>query len=261
MPKLGFIGVGNMGTAILEGILSKNIIDIESVYIYDSNVNRIEFLQKKYNVLTAESGSAMAFECDIILLAVKPNVCAAVLKECGNALKNKAVVSIVAGWGRDQLQAIAADSRILVAMPNTPCLVGSGMISIDMDHTLLAEELNFVIELFSVIGEVELLPSYQMAGATALAGSSPAYFYLLIEALADGGVKAGIPRDTAYKLAAQAMLGSAKLILETKQHPGVLKDAVCSPGGSTIESISALEHAGFRAAVMDAVDACVKKLQ
>ncbi|MDR1619140.1 MAG: pyrroline-5-carboxylate reductase [Clostridiales bacterium] len=260
MTKLGFIGVGNMGGAILRGVIDGRVVEVEDVYIYDSNIKVVKAIQQEFGVLTAQSGSAMVTACDMVILAVKPNVCVAVLKECGETLIDKALVSVVAGWNRSDLAQILPQTRILRVMPNTPCMVGEGMVVFDMDHNLNAEELKFAQALFKSTGIVEQAPTYQMDGVTGISGSGPAYVYLFIEALADGGVRAGVPRELAYKLAAQTVLGSAKMVLETGEHPGKLKDSVCSPGGTTIEAISALEHAGFRAAVLDAVDACVNRI-
>ncbi len=259
MTKLGFIGIGNMGEAILRGILREGILTPQNVYIFDLNTKKVQALQSELGVLTAQSGAAMIAACDAVLLAVKPNVCAAVLNDCGKALKNKALISIVTGWSRKDIAALVPDCRILRVMPNTPCMVGEGMVALDMDHTLTEEELKFAKVLFDATGRAEPVPSYLMDGVIGVSGSGPAYVYLFIEALADGGVRAGLPRDMAYRLAAQTVLGAAKMVLETGMHPGALKDAVCSPGGTTIEAVAALERGGLRAAVLDAVEVCVDK--
>lgn len=257
--KLGFIGVGNMGEAILRGIIQNGLLPSKDVYIYDSNMQKIKALQEEYGVLTAQSGSAMVAACDMVLLAVKPNVCASVLKECADALAGKALISIVAGWSREDLANIAGIARILRVMPNTPCLVGEGMIVMDMDHTLNADELEFAEKFFGAIGVVDKATAAQMAAVTGVSGSGPAYVYLFIEALADSGVRYGLPRDQAYRFAAQTVLGAGKMVLQTGRHPGELKDAVCSPGGTTIEAVVAMERAGLRAAVMDGAEACIER--
>ncbi len=261
MTKLGFIGAGNMGEAILRGILREGLLSPHNVYAYDPNKAKIQSLQSELGILTAQSANAMISACDVILLAVKPNICAKVLSDCAGALKGKALISIVAGWSRPKLAAIAPDCRILRVMPNTPCMVGQGMVALDMDHTLTEEELQFAQAMFDATGKTELVPSYLMNAVTGVSGSGPAYVYVFIEALADGGVRAGLPRDMAYRLAAQTVLGSAKMVLDTGIHPGALKDAVCSPAGTTIEAVVALERGGLRAAVLDAVEACVDKIQ
>jgi len=259
MKKLGFIGAGNMGEAILRGILREGLLPPSNVYIFDLNQEKVRALQKELGVLTAQSANAMIFACDIVLLAVKPNVCGRVLSECRTALKDKTLISIVTGWSRPDIAALAPECRILRVMPNTPCMVGAGMVALDMDHTLTEDELAFAKELFSATGVAEAVPSYLMDAVVGVSGSGPAYVYLFIEALADGGVRAGLPRATAYKFAAQTVMGAAKMVLETGMHPGALKDAVCSPGGTTIEAVAELERGGFRAAVLDAVEVCVEK--
>ncbi|MDD3921812.1 MAG: pyrroline-5-carboxylate reductase [Eubacteriales bacterium] len=144
-------------------------------------------------------------------------------------------------------------------MPNTPCMVGEGMIAFDADHTLTTDDMEMAKAVFLATGRVEIVNSALMNAVTGVSGSGPAYVYLFIEALADGGVRAGLPRNTAYTLAAQTVLGAAKMVLDTEKHPGALKDAVCSPGGTTIEAVAALEKAGLRSAVLDAVSVCVQK--
>lgn len=258
--KLGIIGVGNMGAAILRGICKQKLLPAGDVYIYDPNAMVIKALQQELGVLTAQSANAMIAACDIVLLAVKPNVCGSLVTECAPALEDKALISIVLGWNRQKLSALAPKARILRVMPNTPCLCGEGMVALDLDHTLSMEELAFAQKLFSAIGKVTKVPSYLMAAVTGISGSGPAYVYMFIEAMADAGVRAGLPRDLAYQLSSQTVLGSARMVQETGNHPGELKDAVCSPAGSTIEAVSALEHAGFRAAVLDAVKSCVDKV-
>lgn len=259
MPKIGFIGVGNMGEAILRAIFKSAMVPVEDVYIFDMNAKKVHALQEEFGVLTAQSASAMVAACDTVLLAVKPNVCAAVLKECADALSDKAIISIVAGWSRKQLSAIVPNARVLRVMPNTPCMIGEGMTALEMDHTLRVEELAFAQKLFETIGRAVMVPTSLMAAVTGVSGSGPAYVYLFVEALADGGVQAGLPRDMAYTLAAQTVVGAGKMVIETGCHPGALKDAVCSPAGTTIEAVAALERAGFRAAVLDGVEACVEK--
>jgi len=262
MTKLGFIGAGNMGEAILRGVLKANMLSPHNVYIYDTNSQKVKALQAELGVLTAQSSFAMIAACDIILLAVKPFICQSVLEECKNAFADKAIISIVTGWDRERLAAFLPEStRILRVMPNTPCMVGEGMAALDMDHSLTDEELLFAQEIFNSIGQAVMVPSNLMDAVTGVSGSGPAYVYMFIEAMADAGVKAGFSRELAYRFAAQTVVGAGKMVLNSGKHPGELKDAVCSPRGTTIEAVSCLEHGGFRAAVMDAVDASVKKAQ
>ncbi len=259
MTKLGFIGTGNMGEAILRGILREGLVTPSSVYIFDPNKEKVKALQEELGVLTAQSGPAMIAACDVILLAVKPNICADVLRGCSQALNGKALISIVTGWSRADIAELVPNCRILRVMPNTPCMVGQGMVAMDMDHTLNEAEFQFAQSMFMATGKAEPVPSCLMDAVVGVSGSGPAYVYLFIEAMADGGVRAGLPRALAYKLTAQTVLGAAKMVLDTGMHPGALKDAVCSPGGTTIEAVTALERGGMRAAVLDAVEVCVDK--
>ncbi len=258
--KLGFIGAGNMGEAILRGVIQADVVTADHIYIFDPHQEKVKSLQAELGVLTAQSSRAMIAACDVVVLAVKPNICQLVLEECSNAFAGKALISIVTGWSRKSLAALLPETcRILRVMPNTPCMVGEGMTAFDADETLEQEELIFAKKIFSSIGQVALVPTRLMDAVTGVSGSGPAYVYLFIEALADGGVRAGLPRDLAYQLAAQTVVGAGKMVLETGRHPGALKDAVCSPGGTTIEAVAALEKAGLRHAVLDAVKACVEK--
>jgi pyrroline-5-carboxylate reductase len=185
-----------------------------------------------------------------------------VLADIKNDLDGKAVVSIAAGWSGDMIKAfIGADKKVLRLMPNTPLLVGEGMTVFETPHTLEDDEFAFVETIFASLGLVERASQRQMDAVTAVSGSGPAYVFMFIEALADAGVLCGLPRAQAVKLAAQTLLGSAKMVLQTDSHPGALKDAVCSPGGTTIEAVKSLEESGFRGAVIKAVEQCAKKSQ
>lgn len=262
MTKLGFIGIGNMGEAILRGALRKNVLPANDIYIFDLYTAKVKALQEELGVFTAQSAAAMISACDAVILAVKPNICRSVLEENGKYLAGKALFSIVTGWNREELAALCpADTRILRIMPNTPCMVGEGMVAFDSDHTLNNDDITFAKEIFSATGRVEIVKSSLMNAVTGVSGSGPAYVYMFVEALADGGVRAGLSRDVAYTLAAQTLIGSAKMVLDTGKHPGALKDAVCSPGGTTIEAVAALEKEGFRNAVLSAVSACVAKAE
>lgn len=259
MIKLGFIGVGNMGGSILSGVLSKKVLPENNIFVFDTNPELLTKTSTGSGFNIAKSNTALCAQCDMVLLAVKPNVCESVLGECSAFLQNKALISIVTGWSRPRLAAIIPNTRILRVMPNTPCLVGEGMSVFDSDHTLFEAEYNLAAQIFSSIGKLETVQPQLMSAITGISGSGPAYVYMFIEALADGGVRVGLPRKTAYTLAAQTVLGSAKMVLETGIHPGQLKDNICTPGGTTIEAIAVLEQAGLRAAVIDAVTACANK--
>lgn len=258
--RIGFIGVGNMGEAILRGALRGGVVQADEILAFDAYAPKLQALQKELGVAICGSTEVLITKADIILLAVKPHICAEVFAENATAFSNKALISIAAGWSQKRLAyALPASTRILRVMPNTPALVGDGMSVFERGDTLEAGERAFAVKLFSSIGRVAEVESHLMDAVTAVSGSGPAYVYLFIEALADGGVREGLPRAQAYELAAQTALGSAKMVLETGLHPGKLKDNVCSPGGTTIEAVAALEEHGLRAAVLAGVKACADK--
>ena len=259
---VGFIGAGNMASAIIKGAINSGSIDAKNVRVYDIDTNKTAVLQAEFGVRVANDLPALVYHSDILLLAVKPNVLGAVLEDIKNILDNKAVVSIAAGWSGDMIRSvIGADKRVLRLTPNTPLLVGAGMTVFETPHTLTDEEFAFVEKMFASLGLVEQAAQKQMDAVTAVSGSGPAYAFMFIEALADAGVLCGLPRAQAVKLAAQTLLGSAKMVLETGGHPGALKDAVCSPGGTTIEAVKILEESGFRGAIIKAAEQCAKKSQ
>lgn len=258
--RFGVIGVGNMGEAILRGfVASKNTGDTE-IYIFDLDSKKCKKLEKELHVKVAQDLLQLIERCDILLLAVKPNVCSQLLTEDAPLFAGKALISIVAGWGGERLKnALPENARVLRVMPNTPAMVCEGMIVFEEGDTLRDIEHAFAETLFLSVGEVVTLDAQLMDAATALSGSGPAYAYLFIEALADGGVKAGLPRKTALELAAQTVKGAAMMVADTGIHPGELKDRVCSPGGTTIDAVAVLEQHSFRGAVIAAVDACYEK--
>ncbi|MGI6706879.1 MAG: pyrroline-5-carboxylate reductase [Clostridia bacterium] len=253
--RLGLIGSGNMGTAIIEGVISKHILEPNQIYASDVNHIRLKELESAYGIYTLLDNKEIIRQSDIIVLAVKPDRCMTVLDEIRDDLHDrKGLVSIVAGLTTHSLRSrLNDDARILRVMPNTPALVGEGMTVFSKDHNLLDDQIDLLQQIFSALGKVEMVEERLMDVVTALSGSGPAFVYLFIEALADAGVLEGLSRDLSYKLAAQTVLGSAKMVLETGNHPAELKDKVCSPGGTTIEGIYVLEQRGFRAGIMDAV--------
>jgi pyrroline-5-carboxylate reductase len=259
---VGFIGAGNMASAIIKGTINSRVIDVQNVCVYDIDSAKTAALQAALGVRIANGLSELVSQSDILLLAVKPNVLGAVLEDIRSILDNKAVVSIAAGWSGDKIRSvIGADKRVLRLMPNTPLLVGAGMTVFETPYTLTDDEFAFVENMFASLGLVEQAAQKQMDVVTAVSGSGPAYAFMFIEALADAGVLCGLPRAQAVKLAAQTLLGSAKMVLETGSHPGALKDAVCSPGGTTIEAVKKLEECGFRGAIIKAAEQCAIKSQ
>ncbi|MGF2615148.1 pyrroline-5-carboxylate reductase [Rossellomorea vietnamensis] len=259
--KIGFIGSGNMAKAILGGLLSSGIASSGNVTASAMTEKTIREINKEFNIETTKDNVAVAQTSDYLFLAVKPDQYKSVIEEVKGALKEKTIViTIAAGVTLRSLgEQLGQEVKIVRTMPNTPSLVGEGMSALCPNENVTADELAEVVELFSSFGRAEVLEEHLMDAVPAVSGSSPAYVFMFIEALADGAVKQGISREKAYKMAAQAVLGAAKMVLETETHPGALKDAVCSPGGATIEAVSTLEKTGFRASVLSAMESCYKK--
>lgn len=260
MMQLGILGAGNMGGAILRGLIAKGTVPPDSVTVYNKHPEKAQALHQELGVRVASSVPSLFLDSDMILLAVKPNMLSDILAENAVYLADKAVVSIIAGWDGVKLRAALPESaRVLRVMPNTPSMVGAGMIVFENGDTLTHEEHAFAETLFSATGVVAAVEPYQMDAVIGVSGSGPAYVYMFIDAMADGGVQAGLPRSTAIRLAAQTVLGSAKMVLESGMHPDVLKDMVCSPGGTTIDAVASLEKTGFRGSVIEAVQVCAEK--
>lgn len=257
--KIGIIGCGNMGGAILYGALNSGVIAPEQAYVYDINPAMME-KAKGWGVNLVNSDEEVCECSDIILLAVKPQNAAEALGMCNKALDGKAMMSIVAGVTVERLQnMIDGTPRILRLLPNTPAMVFEGAFAICSDNDFTAEELAAAKAIYEAIGIIEMVPEHLIDAACALNGGGPAFVAMFIEAMADGGVKQGLPRATAYRLAAQTALGTAKMILETGIHPGQIKDMVTSPGGTTIEGCEALERGGMRGAVIDCINKAAEK--
>lgn len=258
MKKIGFIGMGNMAGAILMGALQSGFLNENDIIVYDINEAQLDKLSD-YHYMIAKSEKEVVTESKIVFIGVKPQVLENVIKPLKDDLKDKAIISIVLGYDHQKYNEILDQStRHIFVMPNTPALVGEGMSLIEEDHSLTDDEFEFVKKLFESIGSVEVLPSHLMKVGGALSGCGPAYIYMVIEALADGAVMEGMPRSLAYKLASQTVLGSGKMQLETKLHPGILKDNVCSPGGTTIQGVKTLEDGRMRSLFINAVKSGIK---
>lgn len=257
MKKLGFIGMGNMAGAIACGLAKSGFLKGEEMIAYDIIESQLDKV-KEYHFVIAKNEEEVIKESEIVFIGVKPQVLEKVLEPLKSLLKDKALISIVLGYDYAKYQQILDPStRHIFVMPNTPALVLKGMSLIEETHSLTSAEFEFTKAMFSSIGEIEVVPSHLMATAGTLSGCGPAFIYMVIEALADGAVKEGVPRAMAYKLASQTVLGSGTMQLETMTHPGVLKDQVCSPGGSTIKGVEALEKGNIRAAFIDAISSAV----
>ncbi len=263
MKTIGFIGCGNMGGAIIGGIINSGIAQSGDIVVYDKSEQSIKNLKDKYDVIIAKNEKGVAEKSDILFLAVKPAVIYDVINNIKDAVSdNTVVVSIAAGQSIERIEkAFGRAVSLMRVMPNTPALVGEGMSALSPNAVLDkdCESKEYIMKIFSGVGRAEIVGEKLMDAVTGVSGSSPAYVFMFIEALADAAVKAGMPRSQSYTFAAQAVLGSAKMVLETGLHPGELKDMVCSPGGTTIEAVSVLEEKGMRSAVIEAVNACVEK--
>lgn len=259
--KIGFIGLGNMATAIIGGILAKGMAKPEDIIGFDKFEGARENAKSRFSITVAEDNSQTAQMSDILFLAVKPQFFPDVLDELkGKISKETLVVSIAAGKTIEFLEeGISSKHKIIRCMPNTPALVGEGCTGVCYNKQVTDEELESVLTLLNSFGKAYKITENMMDAVVAVSGSSPAYVFMFIEAMADGAVKAGMPRNQAYEFAAQAVLGSAKMVLETGKHPAELKDMVCSPAGTTIEAVKVLEEKGLRGAVMEAMEACIKR--
>lgn len=259
--KIGFIGAGNMARAMMTGIIESKLISSESIMASSKTRKTTENIKKDLGVKTTLDNKEVAEFADYLVLAVKPFKYEKVLKEIKNFIKDDTIIIIIAaGICIEYLKRTLGQKQTIVkAMPNTPAMVREGMTALVFDGKITENEKKEVIDIFKSFGKVEELDEDLMDGFTTIAGSSPAYVYMMIEAMADGGVLQGIPRDKAYTMAAQAVLGAAKMVLETGTHPGVLKDNVCSPGGTTIEAVAKLEEEGFRSAIIEAMRICGDK--
>ncbi|MFU2145178.1 pyrroline-5-carboxylate reductase [Hafnia paralvei] len=259
--KIGFIGCGNMGKAILGGLVASKLVPAENITVYNRSAKSVEAISQEFGSRGANSADEVAKEADVLIVGVKPNMMANILGEIRDALKpNAIIVSIAAGVTLETLEfALKDGQKVVRVMPNTPALVNAGMSSITPNKQVSEDESALIVEIFSSFGRAEVVPEYLIHSVVGVSGSAPAYVFMFIEAMADAAVLGGMPRAQAYQFAAQAVMGSAKMVLETGKHPGELKDMVCSPGGTTIEAVKVLEQKGLRAAVMDAMQSCMAK--
>ena len=256
--RIGFVGAGNMAEALMRGMIAGGI-DNTNLMALDVNRERNEAMRAFGFQITDRMEQLIGW-AELIVLAVKPMAAQDVLLTLGTFERLPDVLSIVVSLTQQTLaETLPNASGIARAMPNTPMRVGAGVTAFNDNHSMNRECFNRMLTAFSHCGRTVIVPESLMSAVTAISGSGPAYVYLFIEALADAGVKEGLARDVAYELAAQTALGASKMVLEAGMHPAALKDAVCSPGGTTIEAIYMLEKAGLRAAITDAVDACARK--
>ncbi|MDR4496610.1 MAG: pyrroline-5-carboxylate reductase [Candidatus Scalindua sp.] len=250
-----------MGEALIKGILHAKLSTKDTIMASDIDNNRCQILERETGIKTTQENNKVASCSDILVLATKPNTIGHILEELKNEITVRhLVVSIAAGIPTGFIESILnRNCRVIRVMPNTPCLVGEGAAGFSLGKNATRDDGVFVCDILKTVGKAYLLEEHLLDAITGLSGSGPAYVYMVIEALSDGGVKMGLPRDMSTTLAAQTVLGAAKMVLESNIHLGKLKDFVSSPGGTTIEGIHALEKGGMRSALIDAVEAATKK--
>ncbi len=265
---IGFIGGGQMAEAIFSGALAAGMLRPGQVLVADAVADRLDALGKTYGVqglLNAADGAGarrLVAQSDVVVLCVKPQLMRAVLEPVAEAFRpGQTVISIIGGMPLAALEGLLPNSPVIRVMPNTPMLVRLGSAGIAPGAKATEADVAFCRTLFDAVGSSYLLPESQMDPLTAISGCGPAFVYLFIEALADGGVEQGLPRALAQQLAAETLAGAAQMVLQTGQHPAQLKDSVCSPGGGTIAGVHALEAGGFRAAVLEAVAKSRRRMQ
>ena len=259
--KIGFIGLGNMASAMIGGILKKNLYSPEDLIGADKSEEAVKRAAETFHIHTTTDNIEVAEAADVLILAVKPQFFEGMIAEIKGAVReDKLVISIAPGktmeWLMDHF---GKEMKLVRCMPNTPALVGEGCTGFCTYSMVTEEEQETARKILESFGKAYPVPENLMDTVVGVSGSSPAYVFMFIEAMADEAVAEGMPRALAYEFAAQAVLGSAKMVLETGKHPGELKDMVCSPAGTTIQAVKVLEEKGFRAAVMDAMEACIEK--
>lgn len=259
--NITFIGGGNMASAIIGGIINSGLASKDQITATAKTTATCSSLAERFGIHTTQDNGKAAETADILFLAVKPFLFPEVIPQIKDRVKKDAlIISIAAGQPIATIESLFGHPiKLIRTMPNTPALVGEAMSALCTNENVTEEELSTAIDIFNSFGKCEVVKESLMDVVTGVSGSSPAYVYMFIEAMADAAVADGMPRAQAYKFAAQSVLGSAKMVLETGTHPGALKDAVCSPAGTTIEAVAVLEEKGLRNAVISAQRACTKK--
>jgi pyrroline-5-carboxylate reductase len=259
--KIAFLGGGNMAEALIKGLEAAGTAKADQIMATDVSGDRLAYLTKTYGIIAAKSNADAAREAAVIILSVKPQVIERVLAEISSAVDDKKlVISIAAGITLTKIEkSLRETARVVRVMPNTPALVLAGAAALSAGKNVTNDDLALAQSIFNAVGRAVVVDEKLMDAVTGLSGSGPAYVFMIIDALSDAGVKAGLPRPLALELAAQTLYGSAKMVLETKEHPGKLRDMVTSPGGTTIEGLHALEKGKLRATLMNAVEAATAR--
>lgn len=258
---IGFIGSGNMATAMIGGILKANLFSPNNIMCSDISKEKLEELNKIYGVCTSTNNREIARKSDVLVLSVKPQFYQTVIEQIRNDVKENTIIVVIAAGQKIEIikKLFEREIKVVRAMPNTPALVGEGMAALCPCPMVLSNELELICSIFNSFGKCEVISEELMDAVTAVSGSSPAFIFMIIEAMADGAVLEGMPRKAAYNFAAQTVLGSAKMVLETGKHPGELKDMVTSPAGTTIEGVKTLEESGLRGIIIKAIHETANK--
>ena len=252
--KIGFIGTGKMGEALVKGIIYSKLVPPSNICASDMDSAKLQVMAKEYGIIPCDGNCDAVENSDIIIIAVKPNIVPVVLEEIKDSVKSKLIISIAAGVSIDTYEnALLSGTKVVRVMPNIAATVKEAISSICLGTAVSTEDADIATSIFNAIGKSVILPEYLMDAVTGLSGSGPAYIFMIIEALADGGVHEGLDRQTSRLLAAQTVLGAAKMVLDEGTHTADLKDMVTSPGGTTIRGIRVLEECGVRVAMMNAV--------
>ncbi|SFJ60595.1 pyrroline-5-carboxylate reductase [Halobacillus dabanensis] len=259
--RIGFIGCGQMGRAMIQGMIDAGLVKAEDIAATALSDETIDFVTDEYGIQISNDNKRLARESDLLFLAIKPYVYQGVIQEIKDEVRDDTVVvTIAAGITLDAMkEAFGRNVKVIRSMPNTPSLVGAGMSVLCPNDFVANQELAEVMEVFESFGEAEVVEEKLMDAVPSVSGSSPAFIYMLIEAMADTAVQQGFPREKAYKIVSQAVEGAAKMVKETGKHPGELKDAVCTPGGTTISGVTKLEEVGFRNAIIQGMTACTDR--
>ena len=258
--RLGFIGTGNMAGAIMGGIIKKGLLSPEEILGSDILEDGRKRVHDTYGIKVTDSNTEVVDNTDVFILSVKPQYYASTIEEIKDHVReDQLVITIAPGKTLEWLKGeFGKDVKIVRTMPNTPAMVTEGLTAACANELVTEDDMKLALELLGAFGKVEVVPENLMDVVVSVSGSSPAYVFMFIEAMADAAVADGMPRAQAYKFAAQAVLGSAKMVLETGKHPGELKDMVCSPGGTTIEAVRVLEEKGLRSSVIEAMKRCTE---
>ncbi len=260
-PKIGLIGIGNMGSALLHGWLDSSVAKPEDILISDADLAKVRTASRRFKVKAAKSNPDLAARSDLILFAVKPQVMDRVLEETSGAVTSRTLlISIAAGIPISRIEkGIGKKVRAVRVMPNTPALIQEGISALCFNRNVTEKDKKLAVRLLNAVGETVVVQERMMDAVTGLSGSGPAYIFVLIEALSDAGIRQGLPRGVATRLAIQTVRGASGMALKGDHHTGELKDMVTSPGGTTIAGLHALEKGKFRAALFNAVEAATER--